>query len=88
MRMTLARQEPLHQSSSLDLFVANVCDYTTVLGEVNPKAGEPEQHAMIPRALTLDHKAKDPVEARWVEKLGKPSVCVCVCVITEQPKFL
>ena len=62
------------------LFVANVGDSTTILGEVNPKAGEPGQHAMIPRVLTKDHKPDDPVETRQVEKLGKQSVCVCVCV--------
>ena len=62
------------------IFVANVGDSTTILGEVNPKAGEPGQHAVRPRVLTKDHKPDDPAETRRVERRGKPSLCVCVCV--------
>ena len=62
------------------IFVANVGDSTTILGEVNPKAGEPGQHAVRPRVLTKDHKPDDPAEIRQVESRGKPSLSVCVCV--------
>ena len=59
--------------------MANVGDSTTILGEVNPKAGEPGQHAMVARVLTKDHKPGDPEENRLVERLGE--LCVCVCVV-------
>ena len=68
------------------IFVANVGDSTAVLGESNPRAGEPGQHAVIARVLTKDHKPDDPDETKQVERLGKVysllswHVCMCLCV--------
>ena len=64
----------------MSLNISTVSSLRTNTAVSNPNAGQPNQHAVVAKVLTKDHKPEDPDETRLIESYGE--IFTCLWMIT------